>query len=247
MAQTHFLKGSALFFLTFILSNIAFAELTSFTARYEINSMAMTQAVAINQLTIQNSNYSYRSSISPTGWLSSFNQTTREESSEGLINKQQLIPHKYIYKLYKDNQARRHVEIEFLTDKYKIINHHKHINNRWKMSMVDGVQDHLSYQLALMLRLQNSMASNKKNAFFFSVADGGRLKKYSFKLLGEENLETPIGLLHTLKLEHKTYNQSDTITIWCAADLAYLPVKIYQEKNHAPDLKSIIISYQNAP
>jgi len=228
-----------------LLSQHAYAELTSFVAKYEIKSIALTKAEAVNQLTINNSQYSYHSLISPSGWLSRFNNSIREETSEGRIENQQLIPYKYSYKLLKSDELRRHVEIEFSNDRNKIINHHKHINNRWKMDMVEGVQDHLSYQLALMLTLQSSVESDNKRAFYFPVADGGRLKKYSFKLLGKEKLETPIGLLHTLKLEHKAYNQDDTITIWCAADLAYLPVKVIQESNHSRNYKSIIISYQS--
>jgi len=222
---------------------VTYAELVSFTAQYEINSMAMTQAMAVNKLKLKDSSYFYHSQISPIGWLGRLNQSRREESSQGKISGQQLIPDIYSYKLLKDNQARRHVEIEFLPNKHKIINHHKHIDNHWQMDFVDGVQDHLSYQLALMLALQQSLLPQKQSDFFFSVADGGRLKKYSFKLLGEENLETPIGLLHTLKLKHKPY-KDDNITIWCAADLAYLPVKIVQEKKHSPDYTSIIISYE---
>lgn len=241
------LKDRFFLLLFFFTSLPCSAELNSFTARYEIHSMAMAKAIAVNSLRIQNNHYSYHSKISPSGWLSHFNSSSREESSQGIIENQQLSPVKYSYKLLRNEQLRRHVEIDFLSERNKIINHHRHIDNRWQMSWAEGVQDHLSYQLALMLKLQNSIASDKRPDFFFSVADGGRLKKYTFKVLGEENLETPIGLLNTLKLEHKAYNQNDTITIWCAADLAYLPVKIVQEKSHSPDYRSVIISYHREP
>jgi len=112
------------------------------------------------------------------------------------------------------------------------------------MDSVDKVQDRLSSQLALMLALQQSGIPDKKQHFTYSIADGGRLKQYSFKIIAEEKLETSLGVLKTIKLEHKRSNQNGLMFLWCAEELAYLPVKILHQQSGLPDYLSNIQSYK---
>ena len=84
-----------------------------------------------------------------------------------------------------------------------------------------NIMDKLLYQLAIMNDLKVG-----KEQLAYTVADGGQIKIYKFNMLGEELIKTPIGVLHTLKLERQKPNSRRKTTIWCARKLNYLPVKV---------------------
>ena len=95
------------------------------------------------------------------------------------------------------------------------------------MHISPTTQDKLLYQLTMMLDLK---AGRKK--LQYEIADGGTLKDYEFNVIGEEEIDTPMGKLHTVKLER--VNDVRHTTIWCAESLEYLPVRIEQvEKDNA--------------
>ncbi|MFK5986466.1 MAG: DUF3108 domain-containing protein [Pseudomonadota bacterium] len=240
-----------LIFLQLLFSHLAQAELSGFTAKYEIYSLSITQATVTNTLSLVDNNYNYDSLIVPVGWIAFINDAYRHEYSQGLIKNNQLFPLKYAYQHSERLKDNREIEITFDHTKNKISNFHKHINNKWKMNSVDQVQDRLSSQLALMLALQQSnipLSYPPQNEIYFnfSIADGGRLKQYSFAIISEEKLPTPLGILNTIKLEHRRSNQDDVMIIWCAEEFAYLPVKILQQQTGLPDYISIIKSYEKA-
>ncbi len=237
----------------------AVAELSTFTAHYNIQSLSINQATVTNKLIIKNNTYHYQSTIQPSGWIAIINNAYHYEYSEGLIKNNQLIPHKYGYTHRQLLKSSREIEVSFNHQENKISNFHKHIDNKWKMKSIEKVQDRLSSQLSLMLALQQSNipkqsivkkipsseeAINGNAKFNYFIADGGRLKQYSFTILAEEKLETPLGLLNTIKLEHRRSNQDEIMIIWCAEEFAYLPVKILQKQVGLPDYISIIDSYE---
>jgi hypothetical protein len=250
--QRKIINYSLIIILSFF-SSVSIAGLNSFTVSYKIESLGITQANATNSLNSDGNHYRFESHIKPVGWIGIINNADRYEYSEGLIKDKFVIPEKYSYQHSQRLSDDRHVEVIFDNSKHKITNIHKHINNKWKMDSVEHVQDRLSSQLSLMLALQQ--ASNfidkkgvdkhkvDKKIFMFPVADGGRIKQYSFKIIAEEKLETPVGTLNTIKLEHHRSNQDEVMIIWCAEEFAYLPVKIYQQQSGAPDYISIIDSY----
>lgn len=232
-----------LVFSLFFISQLAEAELTAFTAIYKLHSLGITQATATNRLSINNNHYHFESHIQPVGWIGIINNADRYEVSEGLLINNQLSPKKYSYQHSERLKENRQVEVSFDNRQKKITNFHKHINNKWKMNSVNQVQDRLSSQLSLMLALQQSGIPSMKQHFVFSIADGGRLKQYSFNIIAEEKLETPLGSLNTIKLEHQRSTQEGLMIIWCAEEFAYLPVKIIHKQTDFPDYISIIDSY----
>lgn len=225
-------------------SHQSFAELSNFTATYKLESLAFNQATATTRLRITKNNYRFESHIQPVGWIGILNNADRYEYSEGLITNKQITPEIYSYHHTERIKENREVEILFDNKQGKIINFHKHINNKWKMDSVIEVQDRLSSQLSLMLALQQSGIPEKQQYFNYSIADGGRLKQYSFKIIAEEKLETSLGVLNTIKLEHRRSNLNGLMTLWCAEEFAYLPVKMLHQQSGLPDYISNIHSYQ---
>jgi len=220
-------------------------ELKPFVATYMVTAMGLeginvTNSLSLNKLNPEHYEYHFKSYSMPVGLLAFKKDETRNEQSRGLIKKGKIHPERYSFLQYNDHETRRDVELDFDWSKKEVLNNHKHKNNKWLMSIPLHTLDKLSYQLSLMLKL----ASKPGKLFSFSIADGGRLKEYHFEILGEERVYTSLGSYKTLKIHHQRYKKDKNITIWCAPELNYLPVKIVQEETGKPSFNSTLISYQ---
>lgn len=111
-------------------------------------------------------------------------------------------------------------------------------NKPWHMAVPPDVQDKLSYQLQLRVDLEHGARE-----FTYSVADGGLLKEYRFRLVGKEPVDTPYGHFDALKVERVREADSKRSTyIWFAPALDYLIVQLYQVE---PDGKEYGLSLKN--
>ncbi|PSL16861.1 uncharacterized protein DUF3108 [Marinobacterium halophilum] len=97
----------------------------------------------------------------------------------------------------------------------------------WKMQVPVGTQDKLSYQLQMRLDLLAG-----KTEMTYSVADGGKLKEYRFKVTGEEQVDTPYGRYNTVRVMRDRGEEADRETlIWLAPELDYLIVRLEQTES----------------
>ncbi len=95
----------------------------------------------------------------------------------------------------------------------------------WTLDLSGQVLDQLSYQQALA----NDIANGKQSNLEYHLIDGPEIESHSFRLLGTEVLETPMGNFNTLKLERIRAQDSGRSTIiWLATDWDYLLAKIEQ-------------------
>ncbi len=254
------------FIIILITSTLAYAEVTQpyttpklqlkpFVATYMITAMGLEGINVTNSLSIgkkENQHpdnqstelskqaYHFKSYSMPVGLLAFKKDETRNEQSEGLIINGQIQPYLYSYLQVRNNKTHRQVELNFDWKQNKVTNHHKHKKNKWRMPVPDLTVDKLSYQLMLMLKL----ASNPDDNFSVTVADGGKLKEYFFEIMGEERVYTSLGSYKALKIQHQRYKKEKQITLWCAPELNFLPVKIIQEEEGKPTFVSTLISYQ---
>ena len=94
----------------------------------------------------------------------------------------------------------------------------------WSMDIPTGTLDKISYQLQLRLDL----ISQKKD-LVYQIADGGKLKTYRFKRVGNETIKTKLGEFDTVKIQRDRGEDSKRETyIWLAPELDYLIVKLHQ-------------------
>lgn len=220
-------------------------ELKPFVATYMITALGLEGINVTNSLSIAQSQskglaYHFKSYSMPIGLLAFKKNETRDEQSEGLILDGNIQPQSYKYLQIQNNKTRRNVELDFDWKRREVINNHKHKNSKWSMSVPLQTVDKLSYQLSMMLMLHNNPAKH----FSFPVADGGKLKQYHFEILDEERVYTSLGSYKALKIHHTRYNKEKDITLWCAPELNYLPVKIIQEEKGKPTFVSTLISFQ---
>ncbi|MDX1320371.1 MAG: DUF3108 domain-containing protein, partial [Oceanospirillum sp.] len=97
-------------------------------------------------------------------------------------------------------------------------------NKPWKMDIPVNAQDLLSYQLKLRYDL---MQNPEQKQFQYPVADGGKIKFFTFRVVGEEVLKTPMGRLNTIKLESLRHSKMDVEhLVWLAKDWDNLLLRI---------------------
>ena len=65
----------------------------------------------------------------------------------------------------------------------------------------------------------------------YQVADGGRLKTYTFEVLGEETLDTPTGKLSTIKIKRLRNHGKRVTYLWLAIDWNYMLVRLQQKES----------------
>jgi hypothetical protein len=95
----------------------------------------------------------------------------------------------------------------------------------WSMEVPAGAQDKLSVLLAVRQDLGVTQGE-----FSYRVADGGRLKTYSFRVLGPESLPGPDGERDTMALERSKDGREADYRLWMAPDLHQLPVRIERDE-----------------
>lgn len=97
-------------------------------------------------------------------------------------------------------------------------------NKPWQMDIPTDAQDLLSYQLKLRYDL---MQHPEQTEFQYPVADGGRIKFFTFRVVGQEVIKTPMGRLNTIKLESLRHSKRDVEhLVWLAKDWDNLLVRI---------------------
>jgi len=221
-------------------------QLKSFIATYMVSTMGLKGINVTTSLTINSSEqvqrYHFKSYSIPVGLLALQKDETRDEQSEGLIVNALIQPERYSYLQVRNGNTRRNVELKFDWKKKQVSNHHKHKNSKWSMSIPEKTLDKLSYQLSLMLVLAEKKTDKQ---FSLPIADGGKLKHYNFTVLGKEQVITKAGTYQAIKVRHQRYKKDKIITLWCAPELNYLPVKIIQDEIGKPQFISSLTSYKN--
>jgi hypothetical protein len=96
-----------------------------------------------------------------------------------------------------------------------------------EFAIPDGTLDQLSFELALIHDLQQG-----KTHFTYPIADRKEVKTYDIRIVGREQVDTPMGRFGAVRLKQLNPSGERDLTVWCAPRLNYLPVQIeYREKD----------------
>jgi len=99
-------------------------------------------------------------------------------------------------------------------------------NTSWDMDTSKHVQDPLSYQV----QLQRDLIDGREN-LSYQIANNGGLREYSFEVVDEEVLETPLGKVNTVKVMRSRKNHDRVTYAWLAKDWDYLLVRLQQQED----------------
>ena len=106
-------------------------------------------------------------------------------------------------------------------------------NDHYEIPLEFSVADNLS----AYLELRNQLVAGKKDIIFPAI-DKGKLEEYHFKVIGEEDVKTSLGLLRSVKIERVREPGSNRSTIiWLAPDWDCLLVKLEQQEKDSRGIR----------
>ena len=223
-------------FLTTFSATHAAALPEQFTATYDVKKAGITIGETKRTLSRKNSHengqYLFESITRPSGIAKLFTSGQVVERSHWLFFQGQPQPVQYTF-FNSGGKKKRNVQLDFDWGKNQVINT---INGEpWTMPLEHGTSDKLLYQLRIMQDLPTAGRSLR-----YPVADGGKLKYYDIEIMGKERIRTPLGKFETVRLQHT--KGSRKTTMWCAPELAYLPVRIEQRKKDDSPVVAVLSS-----
>jgi hypothetical protein len=211
----------------------------AFSARYAVVRAGFTLGWSRMSLTPQNDGrYLYETLLWPNRLLALFHDEQVRESSLWVVNNGRIRPLKYHYRRI-GGKNEREATLIFDWERRRVINRVQ--GNPWRLSVPDNTLDRLSAQFALM----QDLAKGESRVTYF-VADGGRLRRFEFGIVGEDRLETDIGTYHVVKVKRLNAGKRSTV-LWCAPDLNYLPMRIDQVEKDGATYRMLIRSLQGSP
>ncbi len=107
------------------------------------------------------------------------------------------------------------------------------------MRVPDDALDKHSLVLAVSADLRDGRLASS-----YPVADGGRLKTYTFERLGDERLVTPLGVHDTIKLRRERPGGRPATLFWHAPALDHLPVRIERRDGEGRVLRMSLVRYE---
>jgi hypothetical protein len=195
----------------------------AFTASYSIHVKGAKVAKMERQLAPQaDGQLLFESKTRTSGLVAMFKKVRVVEQSLAEVHEGTLRPKRYHYDRMSGDKQKL-VTVEFDWEKGKIANIVK--EHTWHLDTAPGILDKMLYHVVLM----RDLASGKRE-LEYKIADGGKIKTYRFEVIAEENLNTSLGELATLKLQRIRSDSKRKQTFWCAPALHFVPVRVDSEE-----------------
>ena len=166
---------------------------------------------------------------SPASWRLDFSAHSMfakiEEYSRFSQTDDRLIPQHYDYQ--KSGLGRdRHTALNFENAQRRVVNVYN--KSRTIENAPAHIQDKISYQLQLALDVAAG-----KTTLDYQVADGKKIRRYEFRIAGKEKIQTPMGLVDTVKVQRVRAEDAERVTnIWFAPEWNYALVKLMQREDN---------------
>ena len=151
---------------------------------------------------------------------------------------QGLLPHTY---KYDRSGGKREKRVAVAFDWKNGLARNTAKGETWSMPVPEGTLDKLGYVIVMMHDLNTG-----KRDLQYQIADGGKLKLYRFKAIGEESLKTPFGVLSTVIMRRIRDDKRET-TYWCATQYRYLPIKVEHREKDGSVITLYIESLRGIP
>lgn len=196
--------------------------ITSYTAHFEATVGGFKMGEIERRLRKNEDGlYQQTSLIYSTGLLSVFRPDRFEEHSYWRWKNDAPVPERYTYR-FTGNKGVVYEQLDFDWDRMEVKSLRE--GKTTVLAIEEGVVDKLSYQIALVRDLRAG-----KKAFFYKVADRGDIRHIRYKVVGEEQLDTPWGKRQTIKVMRQTDTSERVTTLWFAPDLDYMVIKLVQD------------------
>jgi len=156
--------------------------------------------------------YVMRAVTRAEGFAALFVSDTVRETSRFRFAANQIQPLHYRY--HKNGKEPETFEVDY--DRRAQLLRHSLIEETPPLQ--DNDQDLITFQIAMMLDLQQSVRKLE-----YRIADKKRIEDYTLIPRGKKSFDTAMGKLHTVVMEYYDQKRNRTYTFWCARELDYLP------------------------
>ena len=148
------------------------------------------------------------------------------ETTEFTIEGSEVIPLEYQYHRSGIGKKRDTV-LSFDWETGTVLNNVQ--NAPWSMDVPTGTLDKLLYQYKLREDLRAAYESGQPwPDLEYVIADGGKLKSYAFKVMGEEVIDTPLGKMNTIKAARVKDSRNRESIFWLSLEYEFLLVRFQQ-------------------
>lgn len=200
---------------------------TDWEAAYAVRQGPVEGGEAVQHYTAKDGHYRLTLDVTPGGVVAMFTQETFHDESEGLVSSRGWQPLRYSH--VRDG-GKKDKNYEFTFD-WKAGQLIERQGDEPTVALPAGTLDELTYVEALRQKLAAGATSMVVPALYGS---GGELREYHLQVLGEEEVSAPAGHFKTVKVQRTQPGGKYTVTLWCAPELDYFPVRIDREKRGQP-------------
>jgi hypothetical protein len=220
-----------------LVTGSVFAEPRPFRLSYQLSSEGSEIAEVEQQLeSVAPNRWRFSSRVEPSGILATLVGGTISETTQLEMSGARLRPTSYRF-TRRGLGRERDVTVRFDWSRGRAENE---VNEeRWSMRVPDDALDKHSLVLAVSADLRDGRLASS-----YPVADGGRLKTYTFERLGDERLVTPLGVHDTIKLRRERPGGRPATLFWHAPALDHLPVRIERRDGEGRVLRMSLVRYE---
>jgi len=206
------------------------APLPDFEASYTLEQHSLRIGTAsITLHTDAQGQYLYEFHSWPNRWIGWFTDNELHESSRGTLDTSGIRPQQYHYQ--RSGGSERVANLSFDWQSMTVKN--DVAGSQWEMEIPPGTLDKLATQLDMMIALGQG-----RHDVTYTVADGGTLKEYRYRVIGMETLVLPAGRFETLKVAKLRKDIEQETIIWFAPALHHLPVRIWRRDGGDEEYRS---------
>lgn len=216
----------------YVQDDIGAFSLGEYEAHYSVNWLGIYGGESVHTLKrLNNGQYHFEARTQPALRFLPYHSI---ESTVFKVESGEILPQHYQYNV-QEGARHKKGRVAFDWETHKVRN--PLIAEPWESDIAQGTQDKLTQTLCLRQALLKGSTSLN-----FMVAEYDKLKNYHFVILGNERLQTNIGPLDTVKVEHVSRKGHRT-TMWFAKKLDYLPVKMAQMRKGKVVASGEILSF----
>ena len=224
-------------FFYLLLHNVAFStSIKDFTSRYEVYHNNFYVGTATRKLKKEKNFFIFSSEAKTAGIASWFYDVTITETSKLIDKNKQFRFHSFDYHKNKNGEK----------EGYQLnLKNSQQFYNTYKKQLFpvsNNLHDTLGFTVAIMYDLKMG-----KRSISYTVAKKTKIDNYQLEFMKEENLETNTGAIHTLKMEYFDQKKKQRITIWCAPEMDYLPIRIININSNGDENLLHLTHFNNKP
>lgn len=113
------------------------------------------------------------------------------------------------------------------------------VNGEDVVSIIDGLaHDRVSIQYEVMHDLLNGQTSAR-----YTMFEIDRLRPVNINIVGEKTVEVAAGKFDVIGIRHQAEGSKRATTLWCSAELGYLPVVIEQHRKGKLRVRATLTEY----